>query len=1115
MDHQTQSLDFLEFQDTQGSQYDYDDYAVANQLSLPHTASTLRPADVAQGRSSPLHHGLADDYTLSLSSQPLSLSSHSHHRHNGRKDSHSPRKHHHNGSSIDSNAPLSFHDPESDLVDESLLEFGQSEQDQDQLEVATELPPHACSYCGIHSAASVVKCIACAKWFCNARGQSNGSHIINHLVRARHKEISLHPKSALGDTLFECYSCGSRNIFLLGFIPAKSDTVVALLCRQPCASSHSSKDVNWDLSQWMPLIEDRSLLSWIVKVPSEQEQVRARHITSQQMVKLEDVWKENATATVEDLDKPGVDDDPLPVLLKYDDAYQYQNIFGPLVKMEADYDRRMKEAQTQEDVIVRWDMGLNMKRIANFQLPKLELGDLRLAVGDELLLKYHGELHTKWEGTGHVIKIPNNISDEVGMELRHDDRAPIECTHNFSVDFVWKSTSFDRMQNAMKTFALDENSVSAYVYHRLLGHDVDPQALRVVLPKRINAPNLPELNHSQATAVKSVLQKPLSLIQGPPGTGKTVTSATIVYHLANMNKGQVLVCAPSNVAVDHLTSKIHLTGLKVVRVTAKSREALESSVAFLSLSEQVKNNDTDRQLQKLIRLKTELGELSSQDEKKYKTLFRRAEREILEHADVICTTCMGAGDPRLSRFSFRSVLIDEATQACEPECLIPLVLGSKQVVLVGDHQQLGPVVQHKKASKAGLSQSLFERLINLGLRPIRLQVQYRMHPCLSEFPSNMFYEGSLQNGVTVQERIRPEVDFPWPIPETPMIFHGSFGQEEIAASGKSYLNRTEAAYVEKVVTRFLKAGVTPNQIGIVTPYEGQRAYVVQHMQFNGSLKKELYKEIEVASVDSFQGREKDYIIVTCVRSNENQGIGFLTDPRRLNVALTRAKYGLVIVGNPKVLAKHPLWYQLLMTFREHACLVEEKQRRYLQEPTQTVYVSGATFSRNSLPSSSASSLQSPSAGMDGPSSTSQSRYINTFHDPNAFIDSSRLFSQSQPMVPMIPVQQRHQLTQDMGLLTSSTLLSPASQAMSELSISHGAGLVGSAMSQSASSIMGGVSQDGSMSASQISVDLLHNSALSQYDRLELDDLNGDYKTQSDVYLSQYESGMKSQGFTQY
>ena len=116
-------------------------------------------------------------------------------------------------------------------------------------------------------------------------------------------------------------------------------------------------------------------------------------------------------------------------------------------------------------------------------------------------------------------------------------------------------------------------------------------------------------------------------------------------------------------------------------------------------------------------------------------------------------------------------------------------------------------------------------------------------------------------------------------------------------------HRTEASNVEKIVTRFFKAGVMPSQIGIITPYEGQRSYIVSYMQANGSLKKELYKEIEVASVDAFQGREKDYIIMSCVRSNEHQGIGFLNDPRRLNVALTRAKYGLVILGNPKVLSK--------------------------------------------------------------------------------------------------------------------------------------------------------------------------------------------------------------------
>lgn len=121
--------------------------------------------------------------------------------------------------------------------------------------------------------------------------------------------------------------------------------------------------------------------------------------------------------------------------------------------------------------------------------------------------------------------------------------------------------------------------------------------------------------------------------------------------------------------------------------------------------------------------------------------------------------------------------------------MIPLVLGCKQVVLVGDHQQLGPVIMNKKAARAGLTQSLFERLVVLSNRPIRLQVQYRMHPCLSEFPSNMFYEGTLQNGVTAPERLRKNVDFPWPVPDTPMFFYQNLGQEEISSSGTSFLNR--------------------------------------------------------------------------------------------------------------------------------------------------------------------------------------------------------------------------------------------------------------------------------------------------------------------------------------
>lgn len=172
------------------------------------------------------------------------------------------------------------------------------------------------------------------------------------------------------------------------------------------------------------------------------------------------------------------------------------------------------------------------------------------------------------------------------------------------------------------------------------------------------------------------------------------------------------------------------------------------------------------------------------------------------------------------------------------------------------------------------------------------------------------------------ERVLPGLDLPWPDPSRPMFFWVSTGNEEMGNSGTSFLNRTEASAVEKLVTLMLKKGVTPDQIGVVTPYEGQRAFVVSHMQKAGPLRAELYKELEVASVDSFQGREKDFIIVSCVRSNVQQGIGFLRDPRRLNVALTRAKYGVIIIGNARLLARNPLWYSLLTHFQERECIVE-------------------------------------------------------------------------------------------------------------------------------------------------------------------------------------------------
>lgn len=777
---------------------------------------------------------------------------------------------------------------------------------------------HACAYCGIDSPTCVVKCNSCQKWFCNSKQGTASSHIVNHLVLSHHNVVSLHPESDLGDTVLECYNCGCKNVFLLGFVSARGEAVVVLLCRIPCAQA---KNANWDTDQWQPLIDDRQFLNWVAEEPSDEQKLKAKLITPSQMSKLEAKWKSNKDATINDIDAPEEQEEIPPILLKYQDAYEYQRSFGPLIKLEADYDKQLKESQALEHISVTWSLGLNNRHLASFALSTFESNELKVAVGDEMFLRYSGLQHPEWEGRGYIIRLPNSMQDEFTLELKPSKNAPpTHLSTGFTAEFIWKGTSYDRMQDALKKFALDKKSISGFLYYKILGHQIVDIQFDVPLPKEFSIKHFAQLNASQSHAVEHVLQRPLSLIQGPPGTGKTVTSATIVYHLSKLHHERILVCAPSNVAVDHLAAKLRDLGLKVVRLTAKSREDVESSVSNLALHNLVARSSKG-ELKKLLKLKQEVGELSIGDTKKFVKLVRKTESEILKKADVVCCTCVGAGDKRLDT-KFRTVLIDESTQASEPESLIPIVKGAKQIILVGDHQQLGPVILERKAGDAGLKQSLFERLISLGHVPIRLEVQYRMNPYLSEFPSNMFYEGSLQNGVTIEQRTVSNSTFPWPIHDIPMMFWANYGREEISANGTSYLNRIEAMNCERIITRLFKDGVKPEQIGVITPYEGQRAFVLQYMQMNGSLDRDLYLNVEVASVDAFQGREKDYIILSCVRANEQQIIGFLSDPRRLNVGLTRAKYGLVILGNPRALSTNVLWNHLLIHFREKGCLVE-------------------------------------------------------------------------------------------------------------------------------------------------------------------------------------------------
>ena len=783
-----------------------------------------------------------------------------------------------------------------------------------------------CAYCGLSNEAHLAQCFECKKWFCNGKLDNfSPSHIIFHLTKSKHKEVYLSQSSQVGEITLQCYNCACKNIFLLGFLESKEGGSGFIVCREPCLTKFKIDDTYFDKTKWAPLISEKKLLDWIVKEPKNDSELRIiQRVNIRKMSKFEEKWEKEKLLSSQE--KPKFLTNFLKsVKLCYKDGQDYLGIFEPLISAEEEYDRKLKETQKKLDINIKFVKG-GKKVVAKFKYPR-EDNEIKLVPGDELKITLP---NSTMAYKGLVTEI--GLDDEISMELEQhkpgnnskkntSNYDPTSLQNGkYNIEFVWKGTSFKRMLDGLFAFVNDENSVSSYIYSKILGHNVEENKFNYKISSELNVKGLPKLNHSQKEGIEKAINSPLFLIQGPPGTGKTVTSAAIVYHLAKLDVGKVLVCAPSNIAADQLSEKIEKIGLKVVRVCAKSRESISTRVEHLSLHNQMRKLEGKKEYKKffeMLKTKEEEGNvLSNKDHEKYKKLKKKAEEEIINSCQVVVTTCISSFDKRLNNFRFPIVLIDEATQACESECILPLLHGANHAIIVGDHCQLGPVVLCKNAAKAGLKMSLFERLVKLKIKPHMLQVQYRMHPKLSEFPSNSFYDGNLQNGVTSDDRIYFNVNFPWPNPKKPTFFYHIVGKEEFSASGTSYINREEADFIDTIVKTLLKCTVKPEQIGIITPYEGQRCYIVSRM-----LKNCASTEIEVSSVDSFQGREKDYIIMSCVRSNNHHGIGFLDDPRRLNVSLTRARYGLILVGNVLALSNHQLWINLLDHYQKMNLLV--------------------------------------------------------------------------------------------------------------------------------------------------------------------------------------------------
>jgi regulator of nonsense transcripts 1 len=255
------------------------------------------------------------------------------------------------------------------------------------------------------------------------------------------------------------------------------------------------------------------------------------------------------------------------------------------------------------------------------------------------------------------------------------------------------------------------------------------------------------------------------------------------------------------------------------------------------------------------------------------------------------------------------VIVDEATQALEPEIIICLLKKAKHLVLVGDKLQLGSMVVSKSAKDLGLDVSMIERFEDLTIPYTLLSSQYRMDPRIAEFSNSRFYERKIENFHKIREF--PGFNFPT-IVNSPLFFYHVGSSEEYAGSGASFVNRYEADVIVSLIQYMKDKKVPPEEIGVITFYDGQKGFLIQYLETHLDLN--YANGVDVMSVDASQGREKGFIILSCVRSNSKIGVGFLSEFRRLNVAMTRAKYGLVVCGNAGTLLTDPLWTDLIKFF---------------------------------------------------------------------------------------------------------------------------------------------------------------------------------------------------------